>query len=83
VVIRQARIDAELNNTAWRVRPEEVLVEVGTGIGASPALHSINEVLKVRPIEMARRLTSLELLMRDSFVLFRHSTYMNYIVHLQ
>lgn len=44
---RQARIDAELNNTAWRVRPEEVLVEVGTGLGASPALHSINEVLKV------------------------------------
>lgn len=44
---RQARIDAELNNMAWRVRPEEVLVEVGTGLGASPALHSINEVLKV------------------------------------
>ncbi|KAF9422311.1 hypothetical protein HW555_001901 [Spodoptera exigua] len=43
---KQARIDAELNNTSWRVRPEEVLVEVGTGIGASPALHSINEVLK-------------------------------------
>lgn len=47
-VYRQARIDAELNNTSWRVRPEEVLVEVGTGLGASPALHSINEVLKVR-----------------------------------
>ncbi|XP_026320713.1 atrial natriuretic peptide receptor 1-like [Hyposmocoma kahamanoa] len=44
---RQARIDAELNNMAWRVRPEEVLVEVGTGLGASPALHSINEVLKL------------------------------------
>ncbi|XP_063831015.1 atrial natriuretic peptide receptor 1-like [Ostrinia nubilalis] len=42
-----ARIDAELNNMAWRVRPEEVLVEVGTGLGASPALHSINEVLKL------------------------------------
>ncbi|KAJ0173980.1 hypothetical protein K1T71_010126 [Dendrolimus kikuchii] len=41
------RIDAELNNMAWRVRPEEVLVEVGTGLGASPALHSINEVLKL------------------------------------
>lgn len=44
---RQVRIDAELNNTSWRVRPEEVLVEVGTGLGSSPALHSINEVLKV------------------------------------
>ncbi|XP_028025335.1 atrial natriuretic peptide receptor 1 [Bombyx mandarina] len=44
---RQARIDAELNNIAWRVRPEEVLVEVGTGLGASPALHNINEVLKL------------------------------------
>ncbi|XP_050550728.1 atrial natriuretic peptide receptor 1 [Spodoptera frugiperda] len=47
VAYKQARIDAELNNTSWRVRPEEVLVEVGTGIGASPALHSINEVLKL------------------------------------
>ncbi|XP_028166648.1 atrial natriuretic peptide receptor 1 [Ostrinia furnacalis] len=43
VAYKQARIDAELNNMAWRVRPEEVLVEVGTGLGASPALHSINE----------------------------------------
>ncbi|XP_038211303.1 atrial natriuretic peptide receptor 1 [Zerene cesonia] len=41
------KIDAELNNTAWRVRPEEVLVEVASGLGASPALHSINEVLKL------------------------------------
>ncbi|XP_061721122.1 atrial natriuretic peptide receptor 1-like [Cydia pomonella] len=32
---------------AWRVRPEEVLVEVGTGLGTSPALHSVNEVLKL------------------------------------
>ncbi|KAM3956691.1 LOW QUALITY PROTEIN: atrial natriuretic peptide receptor 1 [Aphomia sociella] len=47
VAYKQARIDAELNNMAWRVRPEEVLVEVGTGIGASPALHSINEVVKL------------------------------------
>uniref|UniRef100_A0A2A4JEQ7 guanylate cyclase n=1 Tax=Heliothis virescens TaxID=7102 RepID=A0A2A4JEQ7_HELVI len=47
VAYKQARIDAELNNTSWRVRPEEVLVEVGTGLGASPALHSINEVLKL------------------------------------
>ncbi|XP_047997274.1 receptor-type guanylate cyclase gcy-28 [Leguminivora glycinivorella] len=44
---KQARIDAELNNMAWRVRPEEVLVEVGTGLGTSPALHSVNEVLKL------------------------------------
>ncbi|XP_039759155.1 receptor-type guanylate cyclase gcy-28 [Pararge aegeria] len=44
---KQVRIEAELNNTAWRVRPEEVLVEVGTGLGTSPALHSINEVLKL------------------------------------
>ncbi|VVC92776.1 unnamed protein product [Leptidea sinapis] len=42
----EVRIEAELNNTAWRVRPEEVLVEVATGIGASPTLHSINEVIK-------------------------------------
>ncbi|XP_031765770.1 atrial natriuretic peptide receptor 1 [Galleria mellonella] len=47
VAYKQARIDAELNNMAWRVRPEEVLVEVGTGLGASPALHSINEVVKL------------------------------------
>ncbi|XP_046970179.1 atrial natriuretic peptide receptor 1 [Vanessa cardui] len=47
VAYKQVRIDAELNNTAWRVRPEEVLVEVGTGLGSSPALHSINEVLKL------------------------------------
>ncbi|XP_073953555.1 atrial natriuretic peptide receptor 1-like [Choristoneura fumiferana] len=47
VAYKQARIDAELNNMAWRVRPEEVLVEVGTGLGATPALHSINEVLKL------------------------------------
>ncbi|KAI8419870.1 hypothetical protein MSG28_008497 [Choristoneura fumiferana] len=50
VDFRQARIDAELNNMAWRVRPEEVLVEVGTGLGATPALHSINEVLKLLAI---------------------------------
>lgn len=49
---RQVRIDAELNNTSWRVRPEEVLVEVGTGLGSSPALHSINEVLKVLFIKL-------------------------------
>ncbi|XP_063626403.1 atrial natriuretic peptide receptor 1 [Cydia splendana] len=47
VAYKQARIDAELNNMAWRVRPEEVLVEVGTGLGTSPALHSVNEVLKL------------------------------------
>ncbi|XP_045777182.1 atrial natriuretic peptide receptor 1 [Maniola jurtina] len=47
VAYKQVRIEAELNNTAWRVRPEEVLVEVGTGLGTSPALHSINEVLKL------------------------------------
>ncbi|XP_063540737.1 atrial natriuretic peptide receptor 1 [Cydia strobilella] len=40
VAYKQARIDAELNNMAWRVRPEEVLVEVGAGLGTSPALHS-------------------------------------------
>ncbi|XP_061384289.1 receptor-type guanylate cyclase gcy-28 [Danaus plexippus] len=45
--LNMMRIEAELNNTAWRVRPEEVLVEVGAGLGAGPALHSINEVLKV------------------------------------
>lgn len=44
------KIDAELNNTAWRVRPEEVLVEVAAGIGTTPVLHSINEVLKVKYI---------------------------------
>ncbi|XP_041984749.1 atrial natriuretic peptide receptor 1 [Aricia agestis] len=47
VAYKQVRIDAELNNTRWRVRPEEVLVEVGAGLGTSPALHSINEVLKL------------------------------------
>ncbi|CAH2042612.1 unnamed protein product, partial [Iphiclides podalirius] len=47
IAYKQARIDAEMNNMAWRVRPEEVLVEVGTGLGASPALHSLNEVLKL------------------------------------
>ncbi|XP_060805716.1 atrial natriuretic peptide receptor 1 [Amyelois transitella] len=47
VAYKQARIDAELNNMAWRVRPEEVLVEVGTGLGASPALHNINEAVKL------------------------------------
>ncbi|CAH2089754.1 unnamed protein product [Euphydryas editha] len=47
VAYKQVRIDAELNNTSWRVRPEEVLVEVGTGLGSSPALHSINEVIKL------------------------------------
>ncbi|CAG5029889.1 unnamed protein product [Parnassius apollo] len=47
IAYKQARIDAEMNNTSWRVRPEEVLVEVGTGLGASPALHSLNEVLKL------------------------------------
>ncbi|CAK1584778.1 unnamed protein product [Parnassius mnemosyne] len=47
IAYKQARIDAEMNNMSWRVRPEEVLVEVGTGLGASPALHSLNEVLKL------------------------------------
>ncbi|CAG9563814.1 unnamed protein product [Danaus chrysippus] len=47
VAYKRVRIEAELNNTAWRVRPEEVLVEVGAGLGAGPALHSINEVLKL------------------------------------
>ncbi|CAF4914628.1 unnamed protein product [Pieris macdunnoughi] len=47
IAYKQMKIDAELNNTAWRVRPEEVLVEVATGIGTTPVLHSINEVLKL------------------------------------
>ncbi|XP_072942663.1 atrial natriuretic peptide receptor 1 [Epargyreus clarus] len=58
VAYKQMRIDAELNNMAWRVRPEEVLVEVGTGLGASPALHSINEVLKLSLGWSARGSTS-------------------------
>ncbi|KAG6454828.1 hypothetical protein O3G_MSEX008906 [Manduca sexta] len=58
IAYKQARIDAELNNTAWRVRPEEVLVEVGTGLGASPALHSINEVLKLSLCWSARGSTT-------------------------
>ncbi|XP_068620544.1 atrial natriuretic peptide receptor 1 [Battus philenor] len=49
IAYKQARIDAEMNNTAWRVRPEEVLVEVGTGLGTSPALHSLNENFQVDP----------------------------------
>ncbi|CAG9563816.1 unnamed protein product [Danaus chrysippus] len=44
---QRVRIEAELNNTDWRVRPEDVLVEVGAGLGGGPALHSINEVLKL------------------------------------
>ncbi|CAG9133951.1 unnamed protein product [Plutella xylostella] len=47
VAYKQARIESELNNMSWRVRPEEVLVEVGQALGASPALHSINEALKL------------------------------------
>ncbi|XP_013162487.1 PREDICTED: atrial natriuretic peptide receptor 2 [Papilio xuthus] len=47
IAYKQARIDAEMNNMAWRVRPEEVLLEVGA-LGASPALHSLNEVLNIR-----------------------------------
>ncbi|GBP68597.1 Atrial natriuretic peptide receptor 1 [Eumeta japonica] len=46
VAYKQARLSAKLNNMAWRVRPEEVLIEAGQPLGANAGLHNVNEVLK-------------------------------------
>lgn len=39
------RLSADLNNMSWRVRPEEVLLEVGKPFGSKLGLQKITEVL--------------------------------------
>lgn len=36
------KLNAELNNMSWRVRPEEVLLEVGRVFGSKVKLQKLN-----------------------------------------
>lgn len=38
------RLSADLNNMSWRVRPEEVLLEVGKTGGSKVALQKLSDV---------------------------------------
>lgn len=38
------RLSADLNNMSWRVRPDEVLLEVGKPYGSKLGLQKINDV---------------------------------------
>lgn len=38
------RLAADLNNMSWRVRPEEVLLEVGKSCGSKVALQKLSDV---------------------------------------
>lgn len=38
------RLAADLNNMSWRVRPEEVLLEVGKNCGSKVALQKLSDV---------------------------------------
>lgn len=41
---RHMRLSADLNNMSWRVRPEEVLIEVGKSYGSKLGLQKLTEV---------------------------------------
>lgn len=36
------RLNSELNNMAWRVKPEEILIEVGRLFGSKIGLQKLN-----------------------------------------
>lgn len=38
-VIRHLRLSADLNNMSWRIRPEELLIEVGRPFSSKINLH--------------------------------------------
>lgn len=38
------RLSADLNNMSWRVRPEEVLLEVGKACGSKVTLQKLSDV---------------------------------------
>lgn len=49
--IRQMKLNNELNNMSWRVRPDEVLLEVGRLYGSKMGLQKLNvEVFRVLQI---------------------------------
>lgn len=39
---RQMKLNNELNNMSWRVRPEEILLEVGRLFGSKIGLQQLN-----------------------------------------
>lgn len=42
VYCRQMKLNNELNNMSWRVRPDEVLLEVGRLFGSKMGLQKLN-----------------------------------------
>lgn len=45
---RQLKLNNELNNMSWRVRPDEILLEVGRLFGSKMGLQKLNFEVKVR-----------------------------------
>ena len=46
---RQMKLNNELNNMSWRVRPDDVLLEVGRLYGSKIGLQKLNAEVRVLP----------------------------------
>ena len=42
------KLNSELNNMSWRVRPDEVLLEVGKMFGSKMGLQKLNYEVSIR-----------------------------------
>lgn len=47
VLHRQMKVNHELNNMTWRVKPDEVLIEVGKLFGSKVGLQKLNYEVKI------------------------------------
>lgn len=46
-LFRHLRVTADLNNMSWKVRPEEVFIEVGKQFGSKIGLQQFTEVTAI------------------------------------
>lgn len=52
------RLAADLNNMRWKIRPEEVLLEVGRPFGSKTGLQKITEVDFYNLFDLDSRITN-------------------------
>lgn len=48
---RQKKVNSELNNMLWRIRPDDVLIEVGRLFGSKTGLQKLNYEVDLRLTE--------------------------------
>uniref|UniRef100_A0A182TFP5 Receptor ligand binding region domain-containing protein n=1 Tax=Anopheles melas TaxID=34690 RepID=A0A182TFP5_9DIPT len=48
ILCKQMKLNSELNNMSWRVRPDEVLLEVGKMFGSKMGLQKLNYEVSIR-----------------------------------